>query len=155
RSLLLSVQLSQLGDRLQRERAETAGRAADPTVPSVDRIAFWQHPLAVPCSAELIRRDHRSMKIDPSHAFTAGLMHDLGKLVLDIVLPRAYPRVVQLAEHRQGDIAQYEHEVLGLDHHTAGKRLAERWDLPDELHDVIWLHGQPVEALARTEHRAL
>lgn len=95
------------------------------------------------------------MKIDPSHAFTAGLMHDLGKLVLDIVLPRAYPRVVQLAEHRQGDIAQYEHEVLGLDHHTAGKRLAERWDLPDELHDVIWLHGQPVEALARTEHRAL
>lgn len=157
RSVVLSVQVFEMSDRLQRERTAQGGAASRGEAPeaSFDRIAFWQHSIAVACSAELICREHRALKIDPSHAFTAGLMHDLGKLVLDIVLPKAYPRVVQLAEHRQGDIAQFEHEVLGLDHHTAGKRLAERWDLPEELHDVIWLHGQPVEALARTDHESL
>jgi signal transduction histidine kinase len=45
--------------------------------------------------------------------------------------------------------------VLGLDHHTAGKRLAEQWGLPQTLTDCIWLHGSPIDGLPDVPHRRL
>ncbi|PKL33651.1 MAG: hypothetical protein CVV40_00510, partial [Planctomycetes bacterium HGW-Planctomycetes-2] len=81
--------------------------------------------------------------------------HDLGKLALDRILPRAYARVVELVDHRGADIAEVERRVLGIDHHTAGKRLAEHWRLPHALQDVLWLHNQPAASLPDVPHRAL
>lgn len=106
-----------------------------------DRIGFWRHSVATACAAELIARKTPDLNVAPDEAFVAGVMHDVGKLALELVLPRAYARVLGLARRRGCDAAEIEHEILGLDHHTAGKRLLERWGLPQSLRDAVWLHG--------------
>lgn len=124
---------------------------------SLDRRELWRHCLAVACGAELIAERHAETMegFRPQEAFVAGLLHDLGKLALDAVLPRSFARVAELAETRQLNIAEVERRVLGLDHHRAGKRLAEHWGLPHALQDVIWLHGQALDALPDVPHRGL
>jgi len=120
-----------------------------------DRVGFWRHCIGVACCAEFIAQRHRELGVSPSEAFVAGLLHDLGKLALDLVLPQAYRRIIGLSDHRQGNIADVERQVIGLDHHTAGKRLAERWDLPPMLLEAIWLHGQRYDAMPEGPHRKL
>lgn len=85
--------------------------------------------------------------LSPSEAFIAGLLHDLGKVALDAVLPKSFSRVVEAADLLRGNIADVERTVIGLDHMVVGKRLAERWQLPTVVRDCAWLHGQPPQAL--------
>lgn len=121
-----------------------------------DSAGFWMHSVAVAVAAELLakRRTH-DPRITPDEAFVCGLLHDLGKLALERLLPRGYERVIELAEQRQGNIAEMERRVIGLDHHTTGKRLAEQWNLPHIIQDVLWLHGQPVESLPVLPHEGM
>ncbi len=123
----------------------------------LDRRELWRHCLAVACASELIAENDRAGAggFRPQEAFLAGLLHDLGKIALDTVLPQAFARVAVLCEKHQRDIAEVERRVIGLDHHAAGKRLAEHWGLPHALQDVIWLHGQPREVLPPVAHRPL
>jgi signal transduction histidine kinase/HD-like signal output (HDOD) protein len=120
-----------------------------------ERVGFWKHSVSVACAAELLARLHPGMGIPPEEGFVAGLLHDLGKLVLELILPRSYARVVELSERRQCAAATVERQVIGLDHHTAGKRLAEHWSLPHALQDVMWLHSQPYETVPDVPHRKL
>ena len=126
-----------------------------PPAPALDRPGFWMHSLAVAIAAEQIARAHRDPQLPADEAFVCGLLHDIGKLALDHVLPRSFGRVLELADVNRGDIAQYERKIIGVDHHTAGKRLAEQWNLPLRLQDCIWLHGSPWESLPRVEHRRM
>ena len=50
----------------------------------------------------------------------------------------------------RGNIADVERTIIGLDHMVAGKRLAERWQLPAALRDCVWLHGQHPDPLPAT-----
>ncbi|MFT5423211.1 MAG: putative nucleotidyltransferase with HDIG domain [Phycisphaerales bacterium] len=120
-----------------------------------DQAGLWKHAVAVACATELLAKEHKHLGVRPDGAFVAGLLHDLGKLILELALPRAYARVLQLAETRQADSAAIERTIIGVDHHTVGKRLAERWGLPRAVQDVIWLHSQPLESLPDVDHRGL
>jgi putative nucleotidyltransferase with HDIG domain len=120
-----------------------------------DRAGFWKHAVGVACAAELIAANEKKLKVDPDEAFVAGLLHDLGKQALELVLPQSYARVVALAERRQCDSAPVERQVLGLDHHSAGRRLAEHWGLPAAISEVIWLHSQTFATLPSVEHKTL
>jgi signal transduction histidine kinase/HD-like signal output (HDOD) protein len=141
------------------------GSGADAAVPGLDRQGFWQHSLAVAVCCEQIAAAHRGsaasspskgrQNLPPGEAFVCGLLHDVGKLALEMVLPKAYGRVIELAELNHGNIAEFERRILGLDHHTAGKRLAEHWQLPHVLQDCIWLHGSAYELLPGLDHRAM
>jgi HD superfamily phosphohydrolase YqeK len=122
----------------------------------VDRAGFWRHCLASACAAEMLaERLGARAWATPGQAYVAGLLHDLGKLALEALLPRCYARVAQIADERQCDIAEVERLVLGLDHHLVGKRLAEHWGLPHALQDAMWLHSQPEAALPDLPHRPL
>lgn len=149
-SAVLSVQVYDLMARPAGMDEGGAGRGC-----GLDRDGFWRHSLAVACCAELLAAEHRELKVRPDEAFTAGLMHDLGKVVLDWVLPQSYAKVLELAEARRSDLATVERAVMGLDHRVAGKRLAEHWGLPHVLQDVMWLHGQPARLLPDLPHRTL
>jgi signal transduction histidine kinase len=92
----------------------------------------------------------RQLGIDPEDAFVAGLLHDLGKVALDTVFPKAYDRIVAQTNHSRGVIADSERAVLGADHTVAGRRLAERWRLPRAFQEAIWLHHLAAEALPST-----
>jgi hypothetical protein len=88
--------------------------------------------------------------IEPSEAFVCGLLHDIGKVALDAALPKSFGRVVEAVDLLRGNIADVERTVVGLDHMVVGKRLAERWQLPANARDCIWLHGQLPQALPAT-----
>lgn len=112
-----------------------------------DRAQFWKHALAVACAAQGLAAVRRDLGIAPGDAFVAGLLHDLGKVALDAVFPKAYDRIAAHAEQTRGDIADSERAILGVDHTVAGRRLAEHWRLPRALREVIWLHHLSIDSL--------
>ncbi|MEM7682402.1 MAG: HDOD domain-containing protein [Planctomycetota bacterium] len=131
-------------------------KAAGEDGPGFDRKGFWTHSLAVAVAAECIAQAHPGdPELAPDQAFVCGLLHDLGKLALDRVLPKAFGRAVDLARTHRGSLAEYERRVIGMDHHTAGKRLAEQWGLPHRIQDCLWLHGAPADTLPDLPHRRL
>ncbi|HWB53793.1 MAG TPA: HDOD domain-containing protein [Tepidisphaeraceae bacterium] len=113
------------------------------------RDEFWKHSIAVACAAERLA-DLAGHQSAASEAFVCGLLHDLGKVALDAVLPKSFDKVVEAADLLRGDIADIERSVIGIDHMVIGKRLAERWALPPAVRDCIWLHGQNPSALPST-----
>lgn len=152
-SAVLSVQVYDLLDR-EADEIDHEGDTGE-GVGRFDRPGIWRHAIAVACASELIASRNPSVRVRPEAAFVAGLLHDIGRLTLELVLPRAYQRVVALAERRACDSAPVERQVIGLDHHTAGRRVARRWGLPSALQDVIWLHAQPINSLPDTPEREL
>lgn len=100
----------------------------------------WSHALAV---AAIARHLAPAKGIDPDYAFNAGLLHDIGKLALASCFEEPYAQA--LAHKRQSGCSQVEAEraCLGVDHGTAGEKLAHKWRLPEELALAIGCHHRP------------
>lgn len=139
---------------------DTLGQHADqledrPEAEAFQHDAFWRHCVASASAADQIARAHPRLGVSPDEAFVAGLLHDLGKLALDLVLPRTYGKIMRLAEERGLSASDAANRIIGINHHTAGKRLAEHWELPLAIQDSMWLYGQSPEALGDLRNRAL
>lgn len=152
RSLVLSVAIFDWTGNLPR-KAAAGGRPAPATGAGFNRVGFWQHSIAVACAAELIARELPEPDLHPEECFVCGLIHDIGKLALEVVLPRAYARVIDLTEARQGNIADFERPILGMDHLAAGGHIARMWGLPETLRASIELHSTPYDQLPEGESR--
>ncbi|MGD9161040.1 MAG: HDOD domain-containing protein [Desulfobacteraceae bacterium] len=85
-------------------------------------------------------------EISSDIAYTAGLLHDIGKIALDQFLDRVYPLFYRRTQERNETLVNVEKEVFGLTHTEAGGKLAEMWGLPERLIDVIRYHHNPEEA---------
>jgi putative nucleotidyltransferase with HDIG domain len=97
------------------------------------------HTLAVACASAAIGQ----LVLDEPQrglAFISGLLHDIGKAALDEVMPKSFDQLVMQACQKQQGLAAVEQEHLGLTHALVGKRLAEKWYLPDSVTQAIWLH---------------
>ncbi|MDP6633366.1 MAG: HDOD domain-containing protein [Phycisphaerae bacterium] len=111
-----------------------------------DNEAFNRHCLAVAIAAEKLSAFGET-PLDPGQAFVCGLLHDLGKLVLVRAAPKSYDRVIRTALRRQGNISEYERDIIGVDHAVAGLHLARQWRLGNTIQAVTWLAHQPGEAI--------
>lgn len=107
-----------------------------------DRLKFWQHAIGTGVAAKVIAGH---CGLEPEIAFTSGLLHDVGKLVMDTVMPREFRRALQLARERGCLIVDAEREVLGFDHAYAGGLAADRWRLPAAVTDAIRCHHDPAD----------
>ena len=152
RCAVLSAEVFEATDGLVGPGGETA-RAGS----AFDREAFWLHALGVAVASERIAGVARGpgRGVAGGDAFMAGLLHDIGQLVLHVLLPESFDRVCRLAETHGASIDRTCRQIIGIDTHTTGKRLAEHWGLPQALVDVIWLGGQPLAALPDVPHRDL
>jgi len=151
RCAVLSVQVFELLD----ERGSLGGEQRGEQ-PVFDREGFWMHSLGVAIAAQRIAAlGTLTSEIRPSEAFMAGLLHDIGQLVLHVLLPESFDQVCRVAETHCASLDRACRQIVGMDTHTAGKRLAEHWGLPPSLVDVIWLNGQPLQALPQVPHRGL
>jgi signal transduction histidine kinase len=139
---------------------QSFGSLSERRAPHFSRDDFWKHCVATACCAELLAASTRGGQaareadaLDPNEAFICGLLHDLGKIALETILPKSFSRVVEAADLLRGNIADVERTVIGIDHMVVGKRLCERWQLPAIVRDCTWLHGQSPQALpANVKH---
>ena len=97
------------------------------------------HALAVACCAKDIAEIIPS-ETDSQLAYSAGLLHDIGKLALDRAMPKSFARIVKEAKSQNAGACAIEQKHLGLDHTILGKRLAQKWRLPNQITLAIWLH---------------
>jgi len=154
RSAVLALEVFELLD--SRPSAGDEIRAAGGARPAFDRVAFWRHSLGVACLAErLAPRSPAFRGISPGEAFLAGLLHDLGALTLHRLLPLSFDRACESADSRATSLDRACEAVIGMDSRTAGRRLAEHWQLPHALGDVMWLCGRPTKSLPDIPHRNL
>jgi HD-like signal output (HDOD) protein len=105
---------------------------------TVDPVVFWEHSLG--CA--LVCR-HFARKIsypDPGKAYLAGLLHDLGIIVNLWVLPKEFGEAYELARAQGIPLHEAEQAVLGFTHCDSGRLLANKWELSNDLKDVVALH---------------
>ena len=107
---------------------------------------FWRHSLGTAESARLIAKQCGDPREEES--FTAGLIHDIGKMVLNqCALPEVY-RATNLMQKENISIYAAEARILGFNHAEAGATLADRWKFPPLLVDAIRYHHEFTHALA-------
>jgi len=100
-----------------------------------------EHSIAVAIGAEEIAK---CMNIKaPFLTFTAGLLHDLGKVVLSTFIEVDVQRIVNLAYSGEASFEAAEAEVLGIDHAETGALLLQAWNLPEEIVNAVKYHHRP------------
>lgn len=110
-----------------------------------DRQQFWLHAAAVAAATRMLARGRKTMDLEG--AFVSGLLHDIGKVVLDRFFASRYRHAVRLVAEvdclllREAEVA-----VFGVDHTEIGRWLAERWRLPQAIVAAIAFHHRPAEA---------
>ncbi len=102
---------------------------------------LWKHSIAVAVGTERLA-EALGLPV-PEYAFTAGLLHDVGKMVLGTFLEVDAGPSLELAQQEQVSFDVAEHRVLGIDHAEAGAALLERWQLPAEIVCVSRWHHDP------------
>ena len=107
----------------------------------LSREQFWNHSLLTAAAAARVVTVSGNADAQ-CEAFTAGLVHDLGMLVLDPVLGAA--KLVIKGEGSPFGLSGVERETLGYDHSMAGASLAESWGFPDVLCHAIEHHHDPL-----------
>ena len=126
-SILRAVAL--LGHKRIRGLAVTAGiqsyLARPLKVPALQLC--WQHSLATAIAAEKLAR---VAFVEGDSAYTAGLLHDIGRLALIAAQPDHYAQLLAAVEEGSLDVLECERKWFGMDHCEAGQRLVEKWRLP-------------------------
>ncbi len=105
-----------------------------------DPVSYWRHGIGAAICARALARE---VGLDTEAAFSAGLLHDIGVLMLLTTRAEHYARVFEARQHRDCTLAAAERDVLGFDHAEAGAALAARWQLPDEIVRAVAQHHAP------------
>lgn len=109
-----------------------------------DRTEFWKHSIGCGAAAKVLGRRINYPLLE--ELFIAGLLHDVGKIVLDQYLPDKFNEVTALVRERDILIAEAESQVLGVTHADVGAWLFEKWNLSKGLIDTVRCHHNPALA---------
>jgi len=97
----------------------------------------WCHSVACALLSEELAA---LCSLSQDRAFTAGLLHDLGRLALLVVYPIRYADVVLVSEENAFDLRQTERDLFDIDHCEAGRWLMQEWYLPGEYQEIAAHH---------------
>ena len=99
---------------------------------------LWDHSLACGMACRLVARQIHHSRIE--EIFIAGLLHDIGKMILGQKLMTAYDKVVREVEASGRAFREVETEQLGFNHAEVGATILEKWNFPKELVDGVQFH---------------
>jgi putative nucleotidyltransferase with HDIG domain len=107
----------------------------------LNRDAYWCHSLAVAAGAKTIAAIKQPGSVE--EAFMAGLLHDIGKLIIDHLAPEAMEMIIQRVRDDEVPMYVAEQDLLGCDHAEIGDAAAEKWALPSSYRSAIAHHHRP------------
>lgn len=110
----------------------------------VNMNLFWRHSLGVAIIARNLAIHCR--ETNPERFYLAGILHDVGRLIILENLPEESKEIVSRQNEVGGIMWQIEREVLGFDHADVGAALARAWKLPLSLEEIIGNHHNPARS---------
>ncbi|NLW90646.1 MAG: HDOD domain-containing protein [Syntrophomonadaceae bacterium] len=105
---------------------------------------LWRHSQCCAMAARLIARKAKFPALDL--AYTAGLLHDIGKVILNNTMKESYIDVVERATQGEIPFNEVETEILGFTHADVGSQVAAKWNLTDQMVEAIAFHHDPDKA---------
>jgi len=118
-----------------------------PQVNGFSLEALWTHSLATATAARRIAIEEDLDKESIAAAFLAGMLHDIGKLVLAMGVPNEYARVLEMARGRPGSERELETLELQATHTDVGAYLVGLWGLPNNIAEAIAFHEDPAQSM--------
>jgi HD-like signal output (HDOD) protein len=122
---------------IPRVSALTATLALNKFLRPVSRLPIqrdcWRHNLATAFAASELAGKYN---LDPDYAYTFGLLHEIGRMVLLVANPGEYVSIVDVAVSENRDLAVLEQSTFGIDYREAGAWITLQWNLPSELAEV-------------------
>jgi HD-like signal output (HDOD) protein len=108
--------------------------------------ALWHHSVTTAAAAHRIAIAEQMDREHVAAAFLAGMLHDIGKLVLAMGLPEQYEKVLKQVGDRPGDLQQIEMLELHAAHSDVGAYLVGLWGLPNTIAEAIAYHEDPAQS---------
>ncbi|MFC1586453.1 HDOD domain-containing protein, partial [Fibrobacterota bacterium] len=109
----------------------------------IDLSEFWKHCIGVAMSTKILIQLKGQDKTKHTDAFTAGLFHDVGILILDQFFESEYRTVCDISKNEAGQIIEIEKKALGIDHGEIGRKLLEKWNFPAFICETVRFHHEP------------
>ena len=104
----------------------------------LDPAVFWRHSLG--CAMVCRRFSEKLANSDGEKAYMAGLLHDIGLMVNCFAFPKEFSTVLEHACHEEIPLDEAEHTTMGFTHCETGRALAEKWNMTDDVVEVIANH---------------
>ncbi|MGK5079361.1 HDOD domain-containing protein [Janthinobacterium sp. HLX7-2] len=122
-----------------------------PTGGGFDFHAFWRHSLATAVAARTLAPH---LRLNPETAFTAGLLHDLGTLVLATRFPAEHAAIRSYRQTHDCQMTDAEQAVIGIDHAQVGSTMAAYWKFPVAIQQAVADH-HAIDRLDRADGAGL
>lgn len=120
-------------------------KVIDPNHCGIDQRQFWDHAIATAvCTSKIAEL---CTDIDPEFAFTAAILHDIGRVMLQQALPKEYKEVLEVSQTQGIALELVEKRMLLADHTSIAQTTLHTWDLPKELVEAISSHHCPPNKL--------
>lgn len=107
----------------------------------IDMDMFWRHSIAVATTSRILAAYRHEQNIEKF--FTAGLLHDIGKLILFVEAPKYMNKVIKKQKETNELMHKIEKDIMGFDHAKLGSMLLKKWKLPDDLVTSVYYHHMP------------
>lgn len=129
RSLVLSLHVFTCFDKLK--------------IPNFSIERVWAHSMATGMLAQKIAKAERADRNDQDEAYVAGMLHDIGKVMLASSFSDQYATAVTIATEKKMPMIEAEREVFGVSHAEVGAYLLGLWGLPISIVEAVALHNAP------------
>ncbi|MBR0257785.1 MAG: HDOD domain-containing protein, partial [Synergistaceae bacterium] len=121
---------------------------------ALDRGELWRHSLMVAYTARHLAGI--TGKVGTEDAYVGGLLHDIGKVILNDYVRFGYGIIVKMVEEKHMPFTEAEWKVLGFDHAEIGELLVGKWDMPESYRIAIAYHHKPNDLPAdKIQHQPL
>ena len=117
-----------------------AGHFPDGQCQGFNSRAFWRHSIATAVCCKVIAMH---LHLNQDYAFTAGLLHDIGRLVLVSCFPQQYAAALAHRANLDCHLLDAERAILGTDHVVTGRALAAHWNFSEIIQKAITGHHAP------------